>query len=228
MVLCEFAPLVRLEPPEARQRSAGFTVTRQSPEEMRALCREVGLDLGLVVAEDDPSRLHFREPFLLRVVPVDVVVRIQGEYGHVEVQVTGYRDVNWSIVPPRYLDRLVHALADRAQHGGKPSPDAFETPQRVRGRRMMLGYLRVIQWIPLALLVPLVVVTQVYGDGLKPVAILVAWCYLVVAVPLAASVFHRRIAGVGSPWDLIPLAVVTGVFVVGIALWLVFAGLKVI
>lgn len=86
----------------------------------------------------------------------------------------------------------------------------------------MLRYLRVVQWVPLALLLPVVVVTQVYWDGLKSVALLVACCYLVVAVPLAASFFRRRVAGIGSAGDLVPFAAATGAFVVGIVLWLIF------
>ena len=222
MVFCEFPPLIRLDPPESRQRSAGFTVTRQSPEEVRALCREVGLDLGLVVAEDDPSRLHFREPFLLRIFPVDVVVHIEGDYGQVEVTVTGYRGVNWSIVPPGYVDRLIHAFADRVQRGGVRSAGAFETPERKRARRTMLSYLRVVQWIPVAWLIPVAAITGIYLEGRKPVAVLIAWCYLVVAVPLAVSFLHRRVTGVGSTGDLVPLAAATALFAAGIVVWLAF------
>lgn len=85
MVLCDFPPLIRLERVEPRAQSTGFTVTRQTPEEVRTVCRGVATDLGLVVVSDDPDRLHLRDPFLLRAFPVEVVVKIQGEYGDVEV-----------------------------------------------------------------------------------------------------------------------------------------------
>jgi hypothetical protein len=218
-----FPPLMRLERVEARQRSTSFSVTRQAPEEVRGLCREVAADLGLVVVEDDPSRLRLRDPFLLRVFPVEVVVGIQGEYGGVEVKVTGYSGAGGSIAQPRYVDRLITVFAERVQRGGRSSEAAFEKPEGRRARRMMLSYLRLIQWIPLALLIPVAIAAQAYLDGLKQVALLVAWCYVVVEVPLVASFFRRRLTGIGSLGDLLALVAVDGVFVVGVVLWLVFA-----
>jgi hypothetical protein len=217
MVLSSLSPLMRPERAEATQRGMSFTVTRRSPEEVLSLCREVAADLGLAVVEDDPSRLRLRDPFLLRVFPVDVVVKIEGEYGAVAVQVMGYSGPG-AITQPRYVDRLVRTFEERVQRGGNLSEAAIETPEKRRALRLMQGYLRVVQWIPLLLLLPLVIVTQVY---FAPTAFLVAWCYLVVAMPSAASFFHRRVAGVGSPGDLVPLAAATAVFAVGIVLWLV-------
>jgi hypothetical protein len=222
MVLCEFQPFTRLERVEARQRGTGFRVSRQSPEELHTVCREVAADLGLAVVDDDPDILHLRDPFLLRAFPVEVVVKSQGDYGDIQVQVVGYAGAG-VVAQTQYLERLIQALAERVQRGGRFSERAFETAERKRRRRMMLRYLRVVQWVPLSLLLPLIVVTQIYMDGLKPMAVLVAWCYLVVAAPLVASCFRRRVAGVGSAFDLAPLAAATGVFAVGVVLWLVFA-----
>lgn len=209
------------EQQEPKRRSAGFTDKSRSPEELRALCHETAADLGLVPVGEDPSGLRWRDPFMLRMFSVEVVGGIRGEYGDVGVTVTGSSGGGGSIAQPRYLDRLVRAFADRVERGDRAQEVAFETPERKRRRRMMLGYLRLTQWVPLVLLLPLIILTQVYWEGLKPVALIVAWCYLVVAVPLAANFFRRRVAGVGSPGDLMPFAVATGTFVAGVAVWLV-------
>jgi hypothetical protein len=195
-----------------------------TPEEARAACFEVAADLGLKAncSSGDPL-LTFRDPFRWQAFPVDIDVHVANAEEGAQVYVAGSSLGGRNAHQTDYVRLLVNRFASRLeQEMHKEASRAVEWNAQRRRHRALLLLLRLLWWLPVVALVPMVVLPLALGSDHSKLYIL-GWIWLMLGLPSVGEVLRRRLVGTSSSGDYTNLAVGVGAALVCTAFFLGFS-----
>jgi hypothetical protein len=166
-------------------------------ETVKDYCGQVALDLGLETGEASGDRLVFRDPFRFPLffsteLSVELSERRDVIGAYVVGSGLGGRDSR------QYVAKLVRAFSQRLQERSLQIQEGEKGKHR---RRMLLTSLLALQWLPVALAAPMLIVPRASAGGKVANLFALVWFCLLFVLPVGAELSRRHLTGTGSPDD---------------------------